>query len=191
MWQAWGATLRHVRTGGPKGNERLTATAAVVVLLLLALEGATILFIRPLLSLHMCVGVMLIPPLVVKLGSTGYRFARYYTGDPAYRGKGPPWLFMRLIAPALLAATTAVIGSGVYLLATGQRAGIWIGVHKTSFVVWLALASVHVVVYVWRLPSLVLDRRVPGFALRVGLVAVAVVAGLWIADETALHDRFT
>ena len=180
-----------MRTGGVKGNERLTATAAGVVLLLLALEGVTIVFIRPLLSLHMFVGVMLIPPLAVKLASNGYRFARYYTGDPDYRSKGPPWLVMRLLAPVLVAATTGVIGSGIYLLATGQRAGTWVGVHKTSFVVWLVLASVHVLAYVWRLPSLVLDRRAPGFALRIGLVASAVVAGLWIADETALHDHFT
>jgi len=79
----------------------------------------------------------------------------------------------------------------VYLLTTGQRAGAWVGVHKTSFVVWLALASVHVVVYVWRLPELVFNRKAPGFALRVGLVAAALVIGFWAADETTLHDRFT
>lgn len=84
-----------------------------------------------------------------------------------------------------------MLGSGVYLLATGQRAGAWVGVHKTSFVVWLAVASTHVIVYVWRLPALVLDRRAPGFAIRVGLVAAALVIGFWVADETALHDRFT
>jgi hypothetical protein len=50
---------------------------------------------------------------------------------------------------------------------------------------------VHVLVYVWRLPALVLDRRAPGFAVRVGLVVAALVFGLWVADETALHDRFT
>jgi hypothetical protein len=180
-----------MRTGGPEGNERLTATAAVLVLLLLAVEGATILFIRPLLTLHMFVGVMLIPAIGLKLASNGYRFMRYYTSSPTYRAKGPPWLVMRILAPVLVAATGVVLGSGVYLLATGQRAGAWVGVHKTSFVVWLALASVHVVVYVWRLPELVFDRKAPGFALRVGLVAAALVVGFWAADETTLHDRFT
>jgi hypothetical protein len=180
-----------MRGGGPEGNERLTATAAILVLLLLAVEGATILFIRPLLTLHMFIGVMLIPVVGLKLASNGYRFARYYMGTPAYRHKGPPWLVMRLLAPVLVGATGVVLGSGVYLLATGQRAGAWVGVHKTSFVVWLALVSTHVIVYVWRLPALVFDRRAPGFALRVGLVAGAFVIGFWVADETALHDRFT
>jgi hypothetical protein len=183
--------MAEMRTGGPEGNERLTATAAVLVLLLLAVEGATILFIRPLLTLHMFVGVMLIPVVGLKLASNGYRFARYYTSNPAYREKGPPWLVMRMLAPVLVAATSLVLGSGVYLLATGQRAGAWVGVHKASFVAWLAVASVHVIVYVWRLPGLVFDRRAPGFAVRVGLVAAALVIGFWVADETTLHDRFT
>jgi cytochrome b subunit of formate dehydrogenase len=180
-----------MRSGGAEGNERLTATAAVLVLLLLAVEGLTILFIRPLLTLHMFIGVVLIPPLCLKLASNGYRFVRYYSGNPVYRAKGPPWLFMRVLAPVLVAATAVVITSGVYLLASGQRAGTWVGVHKASFVVWLAVAATHVLVYVWRLPALALDRRAPGFTLRVALVATVLVVGLWVADETALHDRFT
>ncbi len=45
-------TARRTRraTGGPEGNERLTAATAAVLFLLLAAEGVTILFIRPLLS---------------------------------------------------------------------------------------------------------------------------------------------
>jgi hypothetical protein len=68
---------------------------------------------------------------------------------------------------------------------------MWVGLHKTTFAVWLAVASVHVLVYIWRLPTLVFDRRAPGFAVRAGLVAAVLVVGLWLADETALHDRFT
>jgi hypothetical protein len=180
-----------MRSGGPEANERLTATTGLLVVCLLALEGVTIVFIRPLLTLHMFVGIVLIPPVALKLASSGYRFMRYYTGNPAYRGKGPPWLVMRLLAPVLVAATVVVFGSGVYLLATGERVGTWVGIHKTAFVVWLAVASLHVLVYVWRLPALVFDRRAPGFVVRVGLVAAALVVGLWVADETALHDRFT
>jgi len=178
-------------SGGPERNERLTATTGALLLILLAAEGVTILFIRPLLTLHMFLGVLLIPPVALKLASSGYRFVRYYMGDASYRFKGPPWLFMRLLAPVLVAPTAIVFTSGVVLLATGQRAGTWVGIHKTSFVVWLAVASVHILVYVWRLPALVFDRRAPGFAVRMGLVAAALVIGLWVADETALHDRFT
>jgi hypothetical protein len=180
-----------MRSGGPDGNERLTATAAVPILLLLAVEGVTIVFIRPLLTLHMFVGVVLIPPLCLKLASNGYRFVRYYSGHALYKAKGPPWLFMRVVAPLLVAATALVFTSGVYLLASGKRSGTWVGIHKTSFVVWLAVAAVHILVYVWRLPALVFNRRTPGFGVRVALVAALLIVGLWVADETALHDRFT
>ena len=174
-----------------EGNERLRAAVAAILLVLLAIEGATILSIHGLLSLHIVVGLLVIPPVLLKLASTGYRFVRYYSGNALYRAKGPPWLVMRVLAPVLVVATASVITSGVYLLASGRRAGGWVGIHKTSFVIWLAVASVHILVYVWRLPVLVSDRRAPGFAVRVALVAVVFVVGLWVADETALHDRFT
>src|SRR5947208_3329100 len=110
-----------MRNGGPEGNERLTATTGGVLLLLLAAEGVTILFIRPLLSLHMFLGVLLIPPVALKLASSGYRLFRYYAGSPPYRLKGPPQIVMRLLAPFLVAATAVVFASGVVLLATGRR----------------------------------------------------------------------
>jgi len=180
-----------MRTGGPDGNERLTAATAVVLLVLLALEGITIVAIGPLLTLHELVGVLLIPPVALKLASTGYRFVRYYTRDRRYVLKGPPRLPLRLLAPLLVAATAAVIGSGVVLLETGRKAGAWVGLHKASFVVWFGLMSVHVLAYVWRLPRLALDRRTAGWPIRLGLVAASLVIGLWLADETALHDRLT
>ena len=46
--------------------------------------------IGQLLWLHLFVGLLLIGPVVLKLASTGYRFARYYTNDAVYRRKGPP-----------------------------------------------------------------------------------------------------
>ena len=180
-----------MRSGGTDGNERLTATTGVLLILLLAAEGVTILFIRPLLSLHMFLGVLLIPPVALKLASTGYRFFRYYAGNPRYRLQGPPQLVMRLLAPVLVASTGIVLSSGVVLLASGRRSGIWVGIHKTSFIVWLAVVSVHVLFYVWRVPALAFDRRAPGFTLRLGLIAATLVIGFWIADETTLHDRFT
>jgi hypothetical protein len=180
-----------MRSGGADGNERLTATAGALLLLLLAAEGVTIVFIRPLLSLHMFLGVLLIPPVALKLMSSGYRFFRYYAGNLHYRLKGPPQLVMRLLAPILVASTGIVFSSGVVLLASGRRSGIWLGIHKTSFIVWVTVASIHVVVYVWRVPRLVFDRRAPGYTVRLALVVVALVIGFWIADETTLHDRFT
>src|ERR1700759_5675033 len=94
-------TRRSVRLGGPAGNEILTkATAAVLVALLVA-EGVTVIHMSGLVSAHMLIGFALLPPVALKLGSTGYRFARYYTGSRPYRDKGPPRLGLRLLAPVL------------------------------------------------------------------------------------------
>jgi hypothetical protein len=180
-----------MRGGGTDGNERLTATAGALLLPLLAVEGVTIVFIRPLLSLHMFLGVLLIPLVALKLMSSSYRFFRYYAGNVHYRLKGPPQLVMRLLAPVLVASTGVVFSSGVVLLASGRRSGIWLGIHKTSFIVWLTVASIHFLVYAWRLPRLIFDRRAPGYAVRIALVVMALLIGFWIADETTLHDRFT
>ena len=52
--------------GGTEGNARLTALTAIVLFVLLAVEGVSILAIRPLLSLHVFVGLLLIPPVALK-----------------------------------------------------------------------------------------------------------------------------
>jgi hypothetical protein len=71
-------------TGSAAGNERLTAMTGAVLLGLLAAEGVTILFKRQMLTAHFFIGMLLIGPVLLKIGSTGYRFARYYTGsEPA------------------------------------------------------------------------------------------------------------
>ena len=75
---------------GVAANARLTASNAVVLLVLLAAEGVTLLRVRELLTPHVFIGMVLIPPVLLKVASTGWRFARYYRGTPAYRRKGPP-----------------------------------------------------------------------------------------------------
>ena len=139
------------RARGADGNERLTAATAVVLLVLLAVEGVTILFLRPLLSVHVFVGMLLIPPVALKLGTVGYRFARYYSGSRPYRLKGPPHLLMRvLVAPVLVASTLGLFATGVALIVLGPSGGIVLGLHKASFVVWFGAMSVHVLAYVLR-----------------------------------------
>ena len=162
------------------GNERLTATTATVLLLLLAVEGFTILSVGQMLSVHIVVGLLLIPPVALKLASTGYRFARYYLGDPAYVTKGPPHIALRLLAPLLVVSTLTVLGTGVALLALGpdHHRDVVLGLHKASFLVWFALMSVHVLVYAPRLPRAVLSSQAWS---RIGLVAGSVAAGAVLA----------
>lgn len=178
--------LAHLRGGGAEGNERLTAATAVVLLGLLAVEGVTILFLRPLLAVHVFVGMLLIPPVALKLASTGYRFVRYYQRRRQYVAKGPPHAVMRfLVAPALVASTFAILATGVVMLVDGRRTGILLGLHKASFVVWLGAMGIHVLVYARHLPRLLgSERTARGTLLRAGTVAVALLVGVALAVAT-------
>src|ERR1039458_6467914 len=75
---------------GVEANARRTASIAVVLLVLLAAEGITVLRVRTLLTPHAFLGMLLIPLILLKIGTTGYRFFRYYAGSLAYRRRGPP-----------------------------------------------------------------------------------------------------
>ena len=127
------------RSGGVDGNERLTAATGVVLVVLLAALGVTILSIGQLIWWHVLLGMLLIPPVLLKLGSTGWRFVRYYAGAADYVRRGAPLLPLRLMAPLVIAATLAVFATGVALLVVGPAGGLLLGLHKASVVVWLAL----------------------------------------------------
>jgi hypothetical protein len=136
----------------------------------------------------MFIGMVLIPPIALKLGSTGYRFARYYTGARPYREKGPPLLPLRLIAPLLVAATVGVFVSGVWLLAVGQKSDSVLFVHKLSFIVWGVVFAIHFLAHLPRmLGSLRHDwgaarrRAVAGSGARAMLVAAALGGGTALA----------
>jgi hypothetical protein len=135
-----------------EGNERLTAATGAVLLVLLAVIGVTLLRLRQLLWVHLFVGTLLIGPLALKLATTGYRFVRYYTGDAAYRRKGPPPLIMRASAPLLVLTTVLVLVSGVVLLfaGPGSRHSL-LPLHKIGFIVWAAFFALHTL---WHLPVL-------------------------------------
>jgi hypothetical protein len=172
------------RFGGTEGNEILTSATAVVLIGLLAAEGYTIVNMHGLVTAHMFIGLVLIPPVALKLGSTGYRFARYYTGSRPYRAKGPPRLPLRVLAPVLVAATLAVFVTGVLLLAAGHKAGAVLQLHQLSFIVWGVVFAVHLLAYLPRMVrSLRAARReaVPGASLRGMLVAAAVGGGVALA----------
>jgi hypothetical protein len=179
------------RLGGPEGNVRLTGMTATVLIVLLAIEGVTILFLRPLLSVHIFVGMLLIPPVLLKLGSTGWRFARYYLGAAAYRAKGPPALLMRMLGPLVVVATATLFSTGVALIVLGphEGRGVVLGLHKASFVVWLVVTGLHVLLYAPRLPRLLSGdfrprTRIGGSQLRRGALAAALVAGATLAAAT-------
>jgi hypothetical protein len=89
--------------------------------------GVTVLSVRRLLPEHLLLGFLLIPPLALKMASTGYRFGRYYNADPESRRAGPPQLLMRLIAPIVVISTVAIFATGIELWLFGLRFGsIWV-----------------------------------------------------------------
>jgi hypothetical protein len=140
--------------GGTSGNERLTAATGAVLVGLLGVIGVTIIALRPLLSVHLFVGMLLIGPVVLKLGSTGYRFVRYYTGNPSYRRKGaPPQLQRLIIAPVVVVSTVVVLASGVALLLVGPDSrGTLLPIHKASFFIWIVFTALHVLAHLPALP---------------------------------------
>jgi hypothetical protein len=141
-------------SGGAEGNERLTAITGAVLLVLLAVEGFTILRIGRLLTLHFFLGMLLLGPVALKGGSVIYRFARYYSGSAPYRRKGPPAPLLRVLGPVIMLLTACVFGSGVMLAVVGRRQGPWLLLHKGSFILWFCAMAIHVLAYVPRLPRL-------------------------------------
>lgn len=170
---------------GVESNSRLTATAAVVITALLAVVAVTLLNVRGMINLHVFVGMLLIPPVLVKMGSTAWRFARYYGGSPPYRRKGPPHPLLRALGPVLVVLTAAVIGSGVALVLTPHMRPTLLFVHQASFFGWLAVLGVHFVGHLGetvRLAPLDLACRtraqVAGASARQWTMAAALAAGV-------------
>jgi hypothetical protein len=131
-----------------------------LLIVLLAVLGATIVFIGQLLWLHLFLGLVLIGPVALKLASTGYRFLRYYTADPPYRRKGPPAPALRMMGPVLVGLTLIVFATGVALLVIGPGASsrdALVLLHKASFIAWLVVCAVHVLGH---LPEIVRFNRV-------------------------------
>jgi hypothetical protein len=178
-------------TGGPSGNEQLTAATGVILLVLLAALGITILRIGQLTWLHFFLGLLLIGPVGLKMASTGYRFTRFYTGTPAYVRKGPPEMWLRLLAPGVVLTTVVVFASGVALLFLGPtNRDPWFLIHKASFILWLGATGLHVLGH---LPGMASSLRAPsltgtsarggqaGGAGRLIVLAGAIVGGVVLA----------
>src|SRR5258708_6106468 len=100
------------KQAGVLGNERLTALVSLVLLMLIVVELVTSAFLRIWLPAHTIVGVLLAGPLLVKMGSTGWRFLRYYTKVPAHVRRGTPPPLLRLPGPALIVTPLGLVGRG-------------------------------------------------------------------------------
>jgi hypothetical protein len=168
----------------PGGNEQLTALAGILLVVFLAVEGATLLNLNALLTVHAFVGMFLLPVVGLKMGSTAWRMGSYYLGREEYVRRGPPAFPLRvLVAPVVVASTIVLFGTGIYLLAVHETHGTAVGLHKASFVVWFVATSIHVLTRLVRMWE-ALRTQYPGLGLRLGLVAATLVAGTAVAVVT-------
>jgi hypothetical protein len=182
------ATGRDVRTnpvlprhGGPAGNVLLTAWTGLVLLVLSVAELLTLVDVRGLISWHIALGALLVPPALMKTASTGWRVACYYAGRAPYRDAGPPPLLMRLLGPLVVLSTVGLLGTGVLLVLLGENRARqslvsmlgfrvdWVTVHQGFFAVWAVVAGLHV-----------LGRIVPALRATVKPGAGRVVPGRWV-----------
>jgi hypothetical protein len=184
--------------GGPAGNAALTAWTAMVLLVLGLAEVVTLLDVRGLITWHVAIGALLLPPALLKTASTGWRVVRYYSGSPTYRASGPPPLVLRLLGPLVVVSTLALLGSGVVLVLLGEESSRqalfslgpwrvdWITVHQAAFAAWAVVTGLHVLARLLPMIRLTVARdeapvAVPGRAWRLGALALATVAAVALA----------
>ena len=178
------------RSAGPAGNERLTAMTGAVLLVLFIAECLTLLNIGNLLTLHVFLGMLLLGPAGLKIGSTLWRFTRYYTGSAAYVRRGPPALLQRVTGPFVILTTVAVLGTGIMLAVQGPGNGSWGRLHHLSFFAWAFFMIIHLATYVPKLPGKLSGRvddarhLLAARATRWLLLCGALAAGLGLAFAT-------
>jgi hypothetical protein len=180
---------------GVAGNERLTALASLVLLVLIIVELATSAFLRLWLPTHTVIGVLLAGPLLVKMGGVGWRFLRYYTRAPAYVRRGPPPLVLRVLGPVLLVTTLVMVGSGIGLVVIGPMQPFLLA-HVFSALAWLPLIALHSLAHLQQVPPSIASDWSPrqgsrfpvGRGLRLGVNLGALllgVIGAWLLFPAA------
>jgi hypothetical protein len=167
-------------TGGPAGNALLTAWTALVLLWGSVAELLTLFDVQGVISWHVAIGALLVPPAVLKTASTGWRMVRYYSGSRPYQVAGPPPVLLRLLGPLVVVSTLGLLGSGVLLVLLGPRRahgsllGVhafrvdWVTVHQGFFAVWTVATGLHL-----------LGRIVPALRITVMSDQETTVPGSW------------
>lgn len=179
--------MRRLLSGGSEGNARLTAAVGVVLLVLLAAEGLTLLGgVGSYLVPHIFIGLLIVPLVLLKLSSTSWRMAAYYRRVEEYVKKGPPHVVLRiLVAPVLVASTVVMIGTGIAAVLAGHR-GLLLQLHKLSFIVWGVAFGLHVLAHLAKLPrDATADwwgrDRLSGRGTRRALLVGSLAAGVAVA----------
>jgi len=172
---------------GVESNQRLTAALGALLLVLLAVEGVTVLSVTSLLRWHVAIGMLVAPPVMLKTGTTAWRIARYYLGAPPYVRRGPPHPVLRVLGPLVIVLSWAVLLTGMIALwKDGGDGSTMLKLHKASFIAWFAVMTLHVLGHVLetiRVAPLDWGRgpTVPGVGMRRGALVASLVAGAGLA----------
>jgi hypothetical protein len=162
---------------------------AAVLVVLLATEGLTILRVGPLLTPHVFIGMLLVPPVLLKMGSTIWRFSQYYLGNEEYQRKGPPAPALRILGPVVVILTVVVFGTGIAVLLGPHSIRFeMLQLHRISFILWFGAMTIHVLSHIvdtariaprdWMRRT---RRQVDGAGARQWALAINLVVGLVLA----------
>jgi hypothetical protein len=192
------------RTGGPAGNAMLTAWLGLLLLVLFLVESATLISMSQLIAVHIFVGAFLVPIVLLKTATTGWRMVRYYLKHEDYVQGGPPPLLLRVLGPLVVAGALAVVGTGLALIALGRSAhneivtmvGFRIDaitLHQAAFVLWVSTTGLHLLARF--VPALQLSApragtadgsATPGLTRRIMLIALG-LATATVTGVLVLH----
>jgi hypothetical protein len=181
-------------SGGPAGNAQMTAWMGLLLLVLFLAELLTLIDVRHLISWHIAIGIVLVPPALAKTATTGWRILRYYTGAEPYHRGGPPPLVLRLLGPLVVITTLGLLATGIVVLVLGPTSAFepWISIgglaisalslHQGCTVVWAVATGLHVLART--VPAVRLSfgtvhgGRTPGVAARLSALIYTVAIGL-------------
>lgn len=180
---------------GVRQNARLTAVTGFLLLLLLGAELVTALGIDGMIGPHLVIGAAVLAPLVLKLGTTGWKIVHYYVHAPAYVRAGPPSLLRRFLAPFVIVTTVGLLGTGTALMVLGPaNAGRLATFHRAFFAAWCAALALHVLLHVLRSARAVRaevtatsTEALPGRWQRALVLAGTLAVGLGLAAWAAQH----
>lgn len=177
-----------------EGNSRLTALVGFILLGLFLGELFTLSSLRTLLPLHIFLGLLLIPPLLLKLSSVLWRFFHYYLKNEAYNRAGAPALIARLLGPLLAATTVVLLGSGVMMVVNIDRAQA-LNIHRSSYPPWLFFIALHVAIHLKKMvfkgsadyrPS---EEKVKGKRPRLFISVCSILVGVVLSLATLPAQR--
>jgi hypothetical protein len=167
-------------------NERLTAMAGAVLFVGFGIDLVVTANLATLIMIHIFIGALLAGPLILKLSSVGYRFVRYYGKSPAFVLRGPPNIWLRLLAPFLIGITLTLFGSGIVLALQGpaHMSRLVFLLHAGSAAIWLPLVTVHVYAHVRQVPRAIANdwrttsaEEISGRIKRLRITVLALVVG--------------